>query len=63
VKGKERERLLELCALAANEPDHDRLMELVQEINELFEASERSEATKSASDRNKPAHPGVVKTP
>jgi hypothetical protein len=43
MKSEERERLLELCALAANEPDHDRLMELVKEINDLFEADEKAE--------------------
>jgi hypothetical protein len=56
VKGKERERLLELCALAANEPDHDRLRELVKEINDLFEADERAAAIeKRLSHKNKPA--------
>ena len=36
--GKERERFLELCGLAANEEDPDKLLELVREINNLLEA-------------------------
>jgi len=62
VKGKERERLLELCALAANEPDHDRLMELVKEINDLFQSDERAEAIeKRTRQHNRPASPGSEK--
>ena len=38
VKGKARERLSELCSLAANELDHNPLMALVKEINDLFES-------------------------
>ena len=38
--GKERERFLELCALAANEQDSRRLLELIREINNLLEAKE-----------------------
>jgi hypothetical protein len=38
VLGKERERFLELCGLAANEQDPHRLLELVKEINNLLEA-------------------------
>lgn len=37
---KERERFLELCALAANEQDSRRLLELIREINNLLEAKE-----------------------
>jgi hypothetical protein len=40
VLGKERERFLELCGLAANEEDPQRLLELVREINNLLEAKE-----------------------
>ena len=40
VLGKERERFLELCGLAANEQDPHRLLELVREINNLLEAKE-----------------------
>jgi hypothetical protein len=40
VLGKERERFLELCGLAANEEDPYRLLELVREINNLLEAKE-----------------------
>jgi hypothetical protein len=40
VLGKERERFLELCGLAANEQDPQRLLELVREINNLLEAKE-----------------------
>ena len=35
---KERERFLELCALATNEQDPQRLLELVREINNILEA-------------------------
>jgi hypothetical protein len=40
VLGKERERFLTLCGLAANEQDPHRLLELVREINNLLEAKE-----------------------
>jgi hypothetical protein len=40
VLGKERERFLELCGLAANEQDPQRLLELVREINNFLEAKE-----------------------
>lgn len=54
--------MLELCALAANEPDHDRLMELVKEINDLFQADERAEAIeKRTRQHNRPASPGSEK--
>jgi hypothetical protein len=35
------EKWLELCALAAMEQDHDRLLELSQEINRLLEEKEQ----------------------
>jgi len=37
---EKKERWLELCAQAAIEEDHDKLIELVREINELLEAKE-----------------------
>jgi hypothetical protein len=40
VLGKERERFLELCGLATNEQDPNRLLELVREINDILEAKE-----------------------
>jgi hypothetical protein len=36
-----KERWMELCALAAEEQDPKKLMELVAEINQLLEAKER----------------------
>ena len=44
VKRKDTERLRKLCALAANEADHDRLIELLKKINDLFQADEKSQA-------------------
>jgi hypothetical protein len=41
VRGKEKERWEELCGLAANEQDHEKLLELVQEINRLMEAKQK----------------------
>jgi len=38
VLAKERERFLELCTLATNEQDPERLLELVREINNILEA-------------------------
>jgi len=38
VLAKERERFLELCTLATNEQDPQRLLELVREINNILEA-------------------------
>ncbi len=50
--GKERERFLELCGLAANEQDPHRLLELVREINNLLEAKE--ERLKQRASRENP---------
>jgi hypothetical protein len=41
VKGERSERWHELCSLAAQEQDPDRLMELVREINALLEEKEQ----------------------
>jgi hypothetical protein len=38
---KNRERWLELCALAAEEQNHTELMKLVAEISALLEAKQR----------------------
>jgi hypothetical protein len=41
MKGETRERWQRLCELAADEQDHERLLELVKEINDLLEAKEK----------------------
>jgi hypothetical protein len=41
MQGETKERWLELCARAAIEQDPKRLMELIEEINELLEAKEQ----------------------
>jgi hypothetical protein len=41
MKGETRERWQHLCELAADEQDHEKLMELVKEINDLLEAKEK----------------------
>ena len=41
MKGETKERWMELCALAAVEQDPLKLMELVEEINDLLEEKER----------------------
>jgi hypothetical protein len=41
VMQEKKERWLELCALAAEEQDAQKLMELVSEINRLLEEKER----------------------
>jgi len=40
VKGENRERWQQLCAQAADEQDHNRLMELVREITRLLDEKE-----------------------
>jgi len=41
MKGERRERSQNLCALAAEEQDPQRLLELIREINELLEEKEQ----------------------
>jgi hypothetical protein len=41
MKGEQRERWQNLCALAAEEQDPQRLLELIREISELLEEKER----------------------
>jgi hypothetical protein len=41
MEGEKKERWMELCAQAAVEQDPAKLMELVREINSLFEEKER----------------------
>ena len=41
MQGDTKERWKVLCELAANEQDPQKLMEIVNEINELLEAKER----------------------
>jgi hypothetical protein len=41
MKGERREHWQNLCALAAEEQDPQRLLELIREINELLEEKER----------------------
>jgi hypothetical protein len=41
MKGEPGERWHELCSLAAQEQDPDRLMDLIREINELLEQKEQ----------------------
>jgi len=41
MKGERRERWQNLCALAAEEQDPQRLLELIREINELLEEKEQ----------------------
>lgn len=41
MKGQEKERWLQLCELAANEQDHEKLIALVKEITQLLEDKER----------------------
>jgi hypothetical protein len=45
MKGETRERWQRLCELAADEQDHEKLLELVKEINDLLEAKEKRLAT------------------
>lgn len=40
MQGESRERWQKLCELAANEKDPERLMALIEEINELLLAKE-----------------------
>jgi hypothetical protein len=37
MKAEERERMYQLCALIEKEKDHQRFIELIQELNELLE--------------------------
>jgi hypothetical protein len=49
--GKEKEQLLKLCGLAANERDPKKFMELVTEINRILEAKEQKlKASRSEND-------------
>jgi hypothetical protein len=41
MKAERRERWQNLCALAAEEQDPQRLLELIRQINELLEEKER----------------------
>jgi hypothetical protein len=41
MKGKAKERWMELCEQAANEQDPQKLLALVREINDMLEAKER----------------------
>lgn len=41
MQGQERERWEQLCKLAADERNPDRLMELIDEINRLLEEKEQ----------------------
>ena len=41
MQGKNRERWMDLCAQVASEQDPQKVLELVQELNELLEAKER----------------------
>ena len=41
MQGEKKERWMELCQLAAVEQDPKKLIELVQQINELLEEKER----------------------
>ena len=41
MEGAAKERWLELCELAANEQDGEKLLALVQEINRLLEEKEQ----------------------
>ncbi len=41
MKGEQRERWQNLCALAAEEQDPERLMELTREINKLLDEKEQ----------------------
>jgi hypothetical protein len=55
--GKDKERWQKLCEQAANEQDADKLMVLVQEINELLAAkSELVKRTKSETGASSAAH-------
>jgi hypothetical protein len=55
--GKDKERWQKLCEQAANEQDADKLMVLVQEINELLAAkSELLKRTKSETGASSATH-------
>jgi hypothetical protein len=41
MRGKTKERWMELCAQAAKEQNTDRLIEIVQQINRILEEEER----------------------
>jgi len=40
MKPEERERMYELCALIEKEKDHNRFLQLINELNELLERKE-----------------------
>lgn len=41
MKGEKKQHWMELCEMAANEQDSEKLIELVREINDLLEEKER----------------------
>ena len=41
MMGENEKRWRQLCELAAGEQDHDKLIELIQEINRLLEEKEK----------------------
>ena len=50
---QERERFLELCTLATNEQDPQRLLELVREINNILETKEERLKQRNSPDTPK----------
>ena len=48
MQGAVKERWMELCELAANEQDSQKLLELVKEINRLLEEKEQRLKARSA---------------
>jgi hypothetical protein len=41
MKPEERERMYQLCALIEKERDHNRFLQLINELNELLERKEQ----------------------
>jgi endo-alpha-1,4-polygalactosaminidase (GH114 family) len=55
VTNEERERLLQLCELAAREQDPQRLLIMVQEINTLLETKQERLKQRDAAGTKPPA--------
>jgi len=52
MQGETKERWRKLCEQAANEQDHERLMQLIQEINQLLEEKEAQLQPKRAEGKS-----------
>jgi hypothetical protein len=61
MKGERGERWRQLCAQAAEEQDPDRLMQLVRDINQLFEEKEQRLKRETAPEKASAAEGQVVR--